>query len=170
MIEVSYKRTADKIIDGQRHFLRQHPKRLLPRVVWSLVLTAIVCLELYRGERVNAGCLILGGLFVMITAPIWRDLGTRHFFKPSPFFDEDTTIRFDEVGYHATSEQSDSKVAWSAFTDAVEFSDGFLLFTGPNIYYWIPANTIVKPDQIPEFKNLLRAKVGKYRTIDGASH
>src|SRR5262249_51244643 len=111
MIDVAFKRTPEQLVDGQRHFLRQHPKRLLPWVAWSLVLIAIVCIEIYRGEKVTAGWLLLGGLGLLITAPAWRELSTHNSFRQSPFFDENITGRFDEFGCHEISEQAQVKLA-----------------------------------------------------------
>ena len=167
MIEVSFKFTADRLIDGLQHFRRQGFARLTRSLVWVLGIMAIpiAYFGITSGEWVIACCLIVG-LFSPLIVPVLSDWLIRRRFSKSPFSNEDMTLKFDEAGLHATSLTTDLNLAWTAFTKAVEFSDGFLLFNGPKLFRWIPADAFVNPNQIPDFKALLRAKVSQYERIE----
>jgi hypothetical protein len=167
MIEVSFKHTAERVIEGQRHLRRQGFARSSRYDKWAIVPLVIVVAYLgFSSGHWIVSCLLIGILLSLLTPSFLSEWRTRKSFSQSPLANQVVIHRFDESGLLTTLEQSEHKFAWSAFTRAVEFSDGFLLFTGPQVFYWIPTNAFVDPNQISDFKNLLGAEIEEYVTIE----
>jgi hypothetical protein len=109
--------------------------------------------------------MILPVVFLLIALYIAESSALRAFRK-SPFCNQQIVQRFDETGFHELSGESESNLAWSEVTKAVRFDDGFLLFSGPRHFRWVPTNAFVNPNQIPEFDQLLSANVKEYHGIE----
>ena len=167
MIEVSFKHTAERVIEGQRHLRRQGFARSSRYDKWVVGPLAIVVAYLgFSSGHWLVSSLLVCILLSLLTPRYLSEWQTRRWFSQSPIANEVITYRFDESGLQITLEQSEHKLAWPAFTRAVEFSDGFLLLTGPLVFYWIPTNAFVNLNQIPDFKNLLHAGIKEYVTIE----
>src|SRR6478752_5622705 len=154
MIEVSVKRTPERMITAGRHHWRQRPT-YKPWIRWVVCLLAIPAtyIGIATDHRVS-GALIAAVLFLPVFSPALGEWRTRRAFARSPYCNEVLTMRFDDVGYHATSEQSCVNHDWATFTGAAEFSDGFLLLAGPSIYYWVATDEFVDPGRVVDLKNL----------------
>lgn len=59
-------------------------------------------------------------------------------FLSSPYRDLRQSMRFGLEGVESNSEFEFSQASWQAFTQAVFFDDGFLLFRGGNLVHWLP--------------------------------
>jgi hypothetical protein len=63
---------------------------------------------------------------------------TKRRMRKSPLFGLRTHITLSEAGFADSDEKSRTQLAWSVFRAVRRFPDGFMLFSGPWIFYWLP--------------------------------
>ncbi|MGB0578695.1 MAG: YcxB family protein [Limisphaerales bacterium] len=81
--------------------------------------------------------------------------------RRSPYRDERVLMDFNEEGMKIKSPTTDMQCRWSAFTSAVEFADGLLLFRGP-LFHWIPPRIVTSDGGIAKLQELVRDHVDDY--------
>lgn len=165
MVEVSFTFTPERLTDALKHYHRQRQQSL--QLIWILVFLCVL-IPLFGMNAVAwliESLMVLSAIFLLI-APYIADWSARRSFRKSHFCDEEISQRFDETGLHEVSGKSDSNLAWSIFTKAVHFDDGFLLFSGPRNFRWIPTDAFANPNQIPEFEQLLRANINEHQVVE----
>jgi hypothetical protein len=85
-------------------------------------------------------------------------------FRSSPFYNSDIHVSVTSKGYVATDTKSRVELAWSAFTKATRFPDGFLVLSGPHLSFWWPDAGLTS-GSISEVESLLRGNVAEYHGI-----
>jgi hypothetical protein len=168
MIEVSFTFTPERLTDALKHYRRQvqQPHQLVWILIFFFLLIPIFGLDTVAWVIES---LIFLSVLLLIIAPYVAAWFALRSFHKSPFCNEQITQRFDDTGLHETSGTSDSHFAWTTFTSAVLFDDGFLLFSGPKFFRWIPNNAFVNPNQILDFQQLVRANLDDDTVIEHAN-
>ena len=89
----------------------------------------------------------------------------RRSLRKSPYCDEVITVEMTEADMHSRSARHEARLQWSAFTKAVHFPDGFLLFQGPKACNWIPLASLADPSQAVELEAILRSRIAEYQEM-----
>lgn len=97
-------------------------------------------------------------IFMFFPHKIDEYLSTRN-FKKSPHYNAEQSIYLSDEGFRTESELEQTNVKWSAFSHAVIFDDGVLLYRGPNTVNWIPDATLDCDDGASRIRRLLAAKL-----------
>ena len=63
-------------------------------------------------------------------------------FRTTPYCDTKQVLRFDEIGVQTKTDFESTEATWHAFTKAIFFEDGILLFRGENMVHWIPDSSL----------------------------
>jgi hypothetical protein len=92
----------------------------------------------------------------------------RRSLAKSPFRDDELTITFDEVGFHASSAKQDVKLRWEVFSRVAHFQDGVLLFQGPRTFNWIPFSAMA-PGHAAKLDLLLREHIKQHKIVQAAA-
>lgn len=79
----------------------------------------------------------------------------------SSYRDEEVHMEFSDEGMEVKSPTTDVRCRWSAFTSAVEFEDGLLLFRGP-LFHWINRSIVTSEGGIAELRELVQQHVPDY--------
>lgn len=87
-------------------------------------------------------------------------------FKKSPHYNAEYTIYLSTEGFRAESEIEQTNIKWSAFTKAIIFDDGVLLYRGTNVVNWIPDITLSSKDEASRLRQLLYAKLPTTRAVN----
>lgn len=74
---------------------------------------------------------------------------------------EVTTIVFDEKGVESKSESTLNQTTWERFAKICESKTDFIFFPQKNIFYPIPKRFFKSDNQIEEFKQLIKDKLGE---------
>ena len=64
-----------------------------------------------------------------------------------------------------SSQGASTTFKWSLIDTVIEFSDGILLSTHPQLFQWIPKEGIVHPNSFSELCELARGKVKKFKKL-----
>ena len=134
------------------------------RVVAGLVLAGLIVLVLVMGRwrywhLAAALGAILGALVFSEHLDAW--LVVRR-WRRSLGRNSRATIAFTSDGFSGHSDLGQSTSKWAAFTAALRFPDGFLLFSGPYLPRWYPDAALVRgtPDDAAA---LFKAYVPQYQ-------
>jgi hypothetical protein len=82
--------------------------------------------------------------------------------KKSPWTGSRMNTTLSEDGMHITSDKSDVFLKWSAFTKALRFNDGFLLFQGPRVFNWLPKSALTEGSE-QDVDSLLKENIKNYK-------
>ena len=159
--------TPDFVVAAWRQYRRQHRSRHVGLVIKLMALAVLSPLTLWMfwyGHVLVGLCLAAVSVFAFFTHRVdcWR---VRRSAGKSPHCDEHCTIELTDAGLHSRSSKAETKLQWSAFTKVVHFTDGFMLFQGPQLFHWIPLSSLNAPSEAVELETLLRSKVQEHRII-----
>ena len=87
------------------------------------------------------------------------DFLTRRNFRKSPHCNTQQTIQLSDEGLHSISEVQDSTVKWTAYSRAVIFNDGILLFQSSMMIHWIPDDTLERRSDALNLRKLVGSKL-----------
>jgi hypothetical protein len=82
--------------------------------------------------------------------------------RKSPFWNQSVRIELDEEALRESSELAASSARWEAFTRCIGVRDGFLLYQGPYVFYWLPITAFFDGPQREAMAEFLKRKVKKY--------
>src|SRR6267154_2711419 len=164
-MEVNYQLTADdfrgaiKASRSRSAFLRWSYRLSLGIVILAFGVGA----TLFVIDPHNSALQNLAPLYILLILWIFWFAGTpylssRYQFRSSPSAKTPITFTVTDEGLHFHSQQTDSKVDWSAYINWVEEKATFALFPHPRIFIVIPKRAF-SGDQLIEFRELLRQKV-----------
>jgi hypothetical protein len=86
--------------------------------------------------------------------------------RKSPFYRDEFRAILSAGGMVVTTPRTETSLDWSAFTRAARLASGFLLFTGPTDFYWLPDSALAQ-GSLPDVANILRRNVRFYEGDDG---
>ena len=109
--------------------------------------------------------LFLPAALVILVLSQWSQpwLATRRWRK-SPVFGMQSRFTMNREGMRVTDPVSEGQIRWAAFTRARRFADGWLLFFGPSLAYWLP-NAAVAAGTVLEADWLIRTYVPNCRNL-----
>ena len=80
-------------------------------------------------------------------------------FRKTPYCNTDHAIYLSEDGFRCESDVEHTTLKWLAFSRAVIFSDGVLLYRGGKMVNWIPDASLTSDDGASLIRTLLAAKL-----------
>lgn len=123
-------------------------------ILMAAALFAFLYLQNYR-----AGALMLAfACFLFVSHMIDNFLARRRLHK-SPHCNSHATIMISESGLRFDSDIEESNLKWTAFSRAVVFGDGVLLFQGPAMLHWIPDRFLDREDDKKTVRALAKANL-----------
>ena len=165
MAEYSLRFTEKYAMESVARFRQQLRSRLwlCPlRLIGFVGLVGLVGICLY--DFVIAPAVIFGAmLVVLVSGPKIDNWLMKRRFRRSPFHDGDFRITVTREGFASTGAKTRVELAWSAFTQARRFPDGFLVQFGTQQYYWWP-DVALAVGSVGEVEQLLRLNVPQYHS------
>ncbi len=104
-------------------------------------------------------------IFMFFPHKIDDFLATRN-FKRSPHYNAEQTLFLSENGLRTESEIENADMKWAAFSKAVIFEDGVLLYRGTNMVNWIPDESLDGNDAAFRLRTLLGAKLPTNQAVN----
>jgi len=153
--------TPEHLVDTLERFRSQHPARQWWR--WfryfaALIFVLVALAGLFVPQHWVSAFMAALAIFMFFPHKIDDYLATRNFRK-SPHCNAEQAIYLSDDGFRAESEIEQTTIKWSAFTNAVIFDDGVLLYRGPKLVNWIPDATLGGDDAAPKIRQLLAGKL-----------
>ncbi|MEM6690940.1 MAG: YcxB family protein [Planctomycetota bacterium] len=143
---------------------RYRSQRLLFNVMrWMCILGGMVCFLGSIVALLNADFAICIGaaafaVFLFFARKL-DDLIALRSFRHSPHRDTQLVLEFTSEGLHSSSENHDSTIKWSAFSEATLFDDGVLLYQGPKLVQWIPDESLEYSGDAEELRRLVESNL-----------
>ncbi len=161
------------MIAGLSRYRRQRkvfPWFIAVKVVCTLCLSALLAIivgAVVTQTGSNATPLLWISV-VLATFIVLLLLGPRldYFFikrrlKKSPFYGGEMKIAVRDAGVSIDTQQSQTSMAWSAFTAAKRVTGGFLLHSDPSQFYWLPDEALMVGAPA-DVERLLRENIRTY--------
>jgi len=103
-----------------------------------------------------------GALFLGWPIDAWF---LRRRFRKSPYHNDEIALTISDEGVHGVGRSSETRLNWSLITKARRFSDGLLLFQGPQVFHWLPNTAAADPTDVADLERLVRAHVQDIRDV-----
>jgi hypothetical protein len=177
-IRFSYIESGDLLLEGREQAAPSRPFRW---GAWPAILLAIVVLTIFKAasERSYSGginlkdvvitigiVVFLAALLVLIkysrfiTLPLYR----RAYRKRTGRDQSKVICEFGDAALLISTEGGvDSHYPWSAIVRVIERSQGLLVYTGPEMFFWFPKTALASENDFAAAKRLLESKVTDFR-------
>jgi len=151
-----------------RYYSQLQIRKFFAAVKWIgiVVLSAAAAMAFIQQKWLGVAFLAAFIAVLLYSQRIDRFVRSRQ-LRRSPFINEDVDIILTDAGFEATSPSTSLRLAWSAFTSAVRFSDGWLLFSGPRLFRWLPDSSSITGSAGLEFEPLVRKHIANVHFIGG---
>ncbi|WP_186776270.1 YcxB family protein [Rubripirellula reticaptiva] len=153
--------TSQHLIDTLTRFRSQHSGRRLwrwLRWVAAFIFVLVAIAGLFIPQYFASAFMVALAIFAFFPHKIDDYLATRN-FRRSPHCNAQQIIHLSDDGFRAESEIEQTDLKWAAFSKAVIFSDGVLLYRGPKMVNWIPDATLDSTDGPFRIRKLLTEKL-----------
>jgi len=163
MAEYSFRFTEQHLVATASRLRQQARSRFWQSPIKFLCFLGLGLLFVFCAYHFIVMPSVVFGVFLVLLAagPRFDYWLMKRRFRRSPYYDNEYRISVTPSGYLASSTQSRVELAWSAFTKAQRFPDGFLVLTGPQVCYWWPDSSLVT-GSISEVESLLKQNVPEY--------
>ena len=84
---------------------------------------------------------------------MWRRL------RRDPMVGRPVRMSLDEQGFQSSTEGASSNLSWKLFSRAVRFADGWILFRGPRLYFWLADASASDETTVAKAGELIRKHV-----------
>ena len=169
MVSGRYTFSVDELLVANAHASKEQARRSLLRLIVPLgiclLLVAVFLLD-RRDAPIRLGLGILGVYLLLFRLPlITRMVVRRQFSKRS---DQDIEIAFEasDEGMTWKTDQSNSCFRWTLVSKARRYKDGYLIFSTPVIFHWIPNHSLASQIEIEALSKLFQMHVQDYRILD----
>lgn len=130
------------------------------KLVGFIGLSALLAIFVWA-KLVWASLLFAGFLALLAAGPHFDYWLCKYQFRKSPFYNDDLGITLTQDAYSCVGPRSQTKLAWSAFTKARRFTDGFLVFIDAHSPIWLP-DSALQAGGPQEVESILRSQVKDY--------
>lgn len=164
--ELSFQFTEAFLIETMRRFRRQSQFRSLRlglRAVGVPFMLFTAAVAFRHGDVAPAALMTGGGILAVFLTQL-EDWRLRRAFRKSPYHNQPIVTQVSEEGILTTSPKSQAKLTWAAYTRAVRFPDGVLLFQGPRMINWLPFSALRDAATAEPLVRLIASKIAASRT------
>jgi len=158
--------SEDFLVAANVRYRRQHPWHRFSHGVNGVLAFMLLALGAFFALMVKLWLVIpfgaiAGSLFLGQPIDAWI---LRRRFRKSPYYNDAISLTLSDEGFLGVGRTSEARLQWPVFTKARRFSDGLLLFQGPQVFHWLPDSAAAFPGAIEETERLVRAHVKDFRT------
>lgn len=154
---------AETVRAGQEVEKRGRSGRL--QAVLMLLFAAPLTIGIVRGapSKFYAAYfgILIGILLLTLIWPAIRERQVQKFYDAAPAFRGIQRYEFADEGLGLSNDQASNLVRWTAFTQAVETPEFFLLYYSPKCAYYLPKRVVETEGQAVAIRGLLRDKLGE---------
>lgn len=169
VMNAEYKFRYDEsfVAESLTRFRQHHPTRILR---WLLKGVGFMGLGSLAAVGVFADSAPLTGIFaffilLLVAGPTFDMWWAKRRIRKSPFYNASVMIRLSDSGYLWEDKNSRTELSWAAFTDGPRLADGFILFTAPQQFHWLPDHALVAGN-ITELEAVLKQKLSRFRSAE----
>lgn len=162
-IELSFEFSEDFLVEAINR--RERATQKMPSFIPQIILPTFVLLPLAilaivaLGETWIAGLLIAIALLCYVAKPLYCLVAKRN-HRRSQFHNELVRFRLSHAGVQVNSTTMDARFQWDAYSRAVVFADGVLLFQSLASCNWLAFRYLNNPDQAEDFIRLVKERLG----------
>lgn len=164
--EAQFKFDEQFLIESLRRNRRQWRGRyIFAAVKWIAgILFAAISAILFAGGNVGAGSIFIPIILVLIFAHRLDEPSIKRRFRKSPYYGANVRFVFSEEKIEISQEIARMELNWSAFTRAVTFLDGALLFQGDGMFNWLPRSSFSNEASFDRLLELINQKIKEVKT------
>jgi hypothetical protein len=143
---------------------RQQRKRTFSRGTKILGAAAlIIFIVLCALSKLLVPALALGFLLLFFAlAPFLDNYNIRRSLRSSPLYNADVHVTLTPNGVAISEPTGNAQLTWGAFIRARRFSDGFLLFTAPQLVRWLPDSALCE-GTVAEVEHMVKERISDFK-------
>jgi hypothetical protein len=160
--------TTEHFVETLDRLRSQQSERSLWRSLRPLAVTLFLLFAyggLLESQYWITFLMVMLTIFMFFPHKVGNHFATRNFEK-SPIYNIKNTYFLSEDGFRSESEIGNLDMKWAAFTKAVIFDDGILLYSDTDIGHWIPDASLDADDAAFRLRNLLVAKLPTNKAVN----
>ncbi len=169
MVSGKYRFSVDELLVANSHAIKEQARRSLLNLIIplgiGLLLVAVFLLD-DREAPIRVGLGILGAYFLLFRLPLITRMMVRRQFSKRSDQNIEITYEASDEGMIWTTDHSTSSFRWSLVSKARRFKDGYLIFSSPSIFHWIPNHSLVFQIEIEALSKLFQTHIQDYRILD----
>ena len=167
-ITVQYRWTIEEIREASKWHFRLRVRRPFRFLLWLLMSLFFLTggLEIWKnGPSLNGFLLLSIGLYVVAMLWIVRPwLIRRRFLKrPDQNVEIDWNIAPEKI--RILTPLGSSELSWNVFVKVAQTPTGFLFYSLPQIFHWLPRCGFTMPEDFDRLAELAQAKVKSFRRL-----
>lgn len=159
--------TSEHLIETLTRYRSQH----LGRRIWkwfryaaALVFLIVAVIGFFIPQYGASVFMLALAIFMFFPHKIDDFLAQRNFRK-SPHYNTQQMILLSDGGLYSKSEVQESTLKWTAFSRAVIFRDGVLMFQGPKTVHWLPDRAFERERDALDLRKLVESKLPTNQAI-----
>ncbi len=150
----------------QRHYSQHFLYRVFSVIRVSGIVVLVLCsLALAVAREWSLAVLTLGMASFIPLSRKFDHFCRRRKIRKSPFWNEVSVTELSDEGLKSNSHKGNADLTWQAFTRGLRFPDGFLLYQGPSLFYWLPDSALVEGFNADDAEAILREHLADYCEI-----
>ena len=153
---------AETIRASQEIEKRARSARL--QVAIMVLYAAPITIGMVRGASLGFYVAYFGVVvIIMLFGRIWptiRERQVRKYYDGAPAFRGVQRYEFNDDGLALSNDHTSNLIRWTAFTEAVETPEFFLLYYSPKCAYYLPKRIVTNESQTDAVREFLREKLG----------
>jgi len=150
----------------QRHYGQHRLSGIFSAIRLLGVVVFVLCAITLAVQKIWLTALFTLGLAVFILFSrkfehFWRLIKIRK----SPFWNEVSVIWISDEGLKSNCNKGNADFKWQAFTRVLRFPDGFLLYQGPCVFFWLPDSALIEGFKAHDAESILREHLVDFKAI-----
>jgi hypothetical protein len=133
--------------------------RFARTITWIGLVVLVLCWIMVAIQRVWLPVATITAFVALILfSPFLERCFRKRKLLQSPFLNDECVLSFSEVGLESRTTKNNSQANWDVVTKAVRYSDGWLLFYGPQFYCWLN-DVMLMEGSLEDVDRLIRQRV-----------
>ncbi len=167
-IAASFRWTVDEALRAQRCDRRRRLGRWMP-LIWLAVLLSLghSIFQFWRFGTVEYSSFLSVIAFILVFYVVVPWIARAQFAK-RPDRDSEVTWIFSNEKIQTRWQHGTADFLWSALSAVRQTPDGFLFYSTPQIFHWLPRSAFASEAACGQVADLARSKVAKFEVIKGA--
>ena len=166
MVEYKINANEDYVVETwKRHFMCSKTRTpvLMLKIALGLMLFLLIIFSLSLPDYLMT-CLMTVLLILLIfgkTIDYWR---MKKSVKKHPLLLKTHNLQLSEAGIASNHETGQGNTTWQAFEKAIRLDDGFLLYQGPKVFFWLP-DIALTSGNLDDAKAWIQTRITQYNEV-----
>jgi hypothetical protein len=166
-IVVRFRWTAEELVEGTKWHFRHGTRRFFRAALYALGL--IFCLAgsffLYQDELFLGTMVFTVGLYFLLARDVLKSWFIRRRFRTRPDQNADIEWRMSAERIRIAAPHRAADIEWPAFNKIVQTPTGFLFYSLPQLFHWLPRHGFANDHDFARLSQLAEERAAQFLKI-----